>query len=949
MRTGLAFGSPEENDLYQRAEGDRRSGSHTEAYRTFERLLEMRLSGDCFGTAADRVLVERVADLAVLFGEDDAAEGYLGVLEGLYRDGGLSLGSDYAALKLLHFRLQTERRVSFPRDFESLSARFPGMETLEDRPPELWEAGLPAESKADFGLVVLGQFYLVLGSWFLCEGEYPPALRLLSRGVECVENRTETLARSVLSVLRSLEARALMESGDLTGARDRLRANPPGEETLPADRIAWRETLSRLDFLQGRYGDARKGLDAVVEFARNGGFPRGEIAARLNRAGILVLLNRTADAERDLDEVSGLQARFRDVGPVLRVQWCYRAVAARRRGSARSRIASVLEMQSGAAIPESEIPEAASADDNDDAVVPVGSPEQSPDFLSFFEDRLLESEWNLAESRFRRARLLLNLCRDTFSGVDSELVRVRMDLLDGTLMWYEGRIVECLAALRAVRPRLEALDLLPDLWQLLRVLGWVHRVRPDLPGLPGLRESERDVRARLEASFDDPAERAVWRINKWRETEEDLWEDLRGLEEVQCRAEECSWPRRWLRRRRLSRQLGDLYLRTEELRRAAFPMPEWSPPVALEDLRPPRRAVVLRYFLFPDQIRVLVSDRRRTRQRVFPVSRLVVREKVAAWHGLCRQLAEDPTSPGAGALSASLKRLADELGEILGLSAVLAELSMAPKYLLIAADDVLNGLPFAAVRVGGRYLVEDYIVGMVAPAQADSSPSVRPDRGLVVVASGGAEETADFPEIDPLEGARREGELLRGLFPQATILDRAEADVRHLSRELPQARWVHFAGHGFFSVEDLDRIGLVLTPDRRTVEIFSIRTVLELDGRGVEHVTLSGCWLADNYVLPGREVVSVPLALLSRGVGSVLASLWALDDEAGTAWMEAWYRRMLGTRTPRLDAVAAVQRDFLSGRMAISGIDTREPIYWAGLQLYGRLDRLGPGRSILQK
>jgi CHAT domain-containing protein len=107
----------------------------------------------------------------------------------------------------------------------------------------------------------------------------------------------------------------------------------------------------------------------------------------------------------------------------------------------------------------------------------------------------------------------------------------------------------------------------------------------------------------------------------------------------------------------------------------------------------------------------------------------------------------------------------------------------------------------------------------------------------------------------------------------------------------------------------------------------------------LKHVTLSACWTADTFVLPGRQVISLPETLYRAGVRSVLASLWPVDDAIAVALMGRFYDYL--DIHPRDEALRRAQLDCIRGKLfADSDPFTSHPVAWAGFTLTGDPGRL---------
>jgi CHAT domain-containing protein len=93
-------------------------------------------------------------------------------------------------------------------------------------------------------------------------------------------------------------------------------------------------------------------------------------------------------------------------------------------------------------------------------------------------------------------------------------------------------------------------------------------------------------------------------------------------------------------------------------------------------------------------------------------------------------------------------------------------------------------------------------------------------------------------------------------------------------------------------------------------------------------MVLAACWLSSTLFLPGNELVGLPAGLMRAGVGTVIASLWEVDDEANFQFMTRFYE--LARQRGAVWALREVQREWAqrSDTWAL-------PFYWASYVLYG--------------
>jgi CHAT domain-containing protein len=162
----------------------------------------------------------------------------------------------------------------------------------------------------------------------------------------------------------------------------------------------------------------------------------------------------------------------------------------------------------------------------------------------------------------------------------------------------------------------------------------------------------------------------------------------------------------------------------------------------------------------------------------------------------------------------------------------------------------------------------------------------------------------------------------------------AAPDKAAVLAALPRAAVAHLACHGLFKSDQPAESGVVLRPTR-VPDVLSVKELSGLDLTGLRHVTLSACWSADHFILPGRWVISLPETFARAGASSVLGCLWVVDDRVGTAFMAQFYRRLDGL--PRAEALRRTQLACLRGELQVADApDTTTPVFWAGYQLYGR-------------
>ncbi len=224
-------------------------------------------------------------------------------------------------------------------------------------------------------------------------------------------------------------------------------------------------------------------------------------------------------------------------------------------------------------------------------------------------------------------------------------------------------------------------------------------------------------------------------------------------------------------------------------------------------------------------------------------------------------------------------------------------------------------------------------------------------------------------EVDEIEALWREKAAAEeGEAGQVLKLTGAGADKETFKRTVAGHRVVHLATHGFFA-EDLcpsalDRArgagargnrnpeapgigdnpllltGLALAganrreTARRASEdgILTAEEIASLDLSGVEWAVLSACETGIGKVQVGEGVLGLRRAFEVAGAGTLILSLWSVEDQAAREWMKDLYEERLGGRTTA-EAVREASLKVIGSRRK-AGRSTH-PAYWGAFVATG--------------
>jgi CHAT domain-containing protein len=331
--------------------------------------------------------------------------------------------------------------------------------------------------------------------------------------------------------------------------------------------------------------------------------------------------------------------------------------------------------------------------------------------------------------------------------------------------------------------------------------------------------------------------------------------------------------------------------------------------------------------------------------------------------------------------------------------------------IVVIPDGAFAAFPWAALQTptSGRYIIEDGYavatalssahVAQLLSTKRQPAPGVALLVGDVNYGRGRATETRAIfvggvnilqsGKWGALSGSKREIDAIRRMRPNGSktvILRGKAANERATESAMRDARYIHFATHGYFDAEPLLpdeddqaipgvapnsgfrvrssrnpllRSGLVLAGanetgrfEKGTVRIADgILTAEELtwlDLSGAEMVVLSACETALGSVVRGEGAFGLERAFLLAGARTVVDGLWKVDDATTATLMTKFYESLWTRNLSKIAALREAQLQILNrgavvsseSRVkrpaSISGTPSRtEPYYWAAFTLAG--------------
>lgn len=899
-----------------RAAEELRLNGNVEAARAIYTAAAVSRIASVRGSAAalthhDLLILEQLAALAAASGDAACAIDVLRIVANAADAHGDAGRGDLARLKLVHLLISDARFYDVRVVLDELADRIGSVESLKVSAEGLRDFESSLRWPAADADRLLPWLYLELGRFIAAFGMPATALALARRGRAAAALAAAADTRQMTAPLDLLMASSHLELGDATAATALLADLIIDARVHPAWALQSLELRGRCAFLRG---DLRRAIDdfsAAANVAAQSGLVRAAAVARVNLAELRIALNQTAGAEQLLREVNSLIERGADSILDARIA-SLRARIERGSGIRESSLQPAVVLQQ-AEMPSNDVPS---------AVAGTRSARET-DFLGWFDRRAARLRTSLHGPDARR--LLAEIQQD-FGASESLLVRARIEVLEAMVLLAE----QCGQRACETNQRLEEL--------LVRSIEFFSRMELDYEsyeahrllvvhlrssGVGSARIDPLVTRAQeLLAGLSDgltPTERAQFLLDKWSQDEETLAlainDAVYRLQRTRLRIQ------RWMFTLRETHRLLDRAFDVRTSLANATTGAKTAPsavPLLRRIALVPRDRVTLVFLVLPENVVVFRLGWFDAQFVVAKITRIEVRALVRRWHEAVTALSDEDPSEIAKTLMARL-----ELGPLLNLPPRVRALT-------ICADDALHGFPFAALRVGGRYLVERFAVSVAHEPFARSGP---PADGRGVCAIAVDEAMAGFIA---LPGTKEQLAHLQSFAARngitVDLLHNEQLDVQCVLERMKRARVLHVSCHGVFSPDRPQETGLVMMNAGGEPRILTLNEVAATDLSLVEHATLAACWGADNYVLPGRWIVSLPEVMRRAGVRSVLASLWEVDDTRVTAFLRRFYDQ--SATLARDEALRAVQLDCLRDP------DGRDVLWWAGFQLYGETRRM---------
>ncbi|MBW4629528.1 MAG: CHAT domain-containing protein [Brasilonema octagenarum HA4186-MV1] len=242
-------------------------------------------------------------------------------------------------------------------------------------------------------------------------------------------------------------------------------------------------------------------------------------------------------------------------------------------------------------------------------------------------------------------------------------------------------------------------------------------------------------------------------------------------------------------------------------------------------------------------------------------------------------------------------------------------------------------VPFPALQdASGKYLIEQHTI-LTAPSiqvleltRQHQQQVQKMELQDVLVVGNPTMPLFKSHQLSPLPGAEQEAKQIAPLLNTKAFIGDKATKVAIIER-MPTAGIIHLATHGLFNDVDESKIpgAIALTPLGTDDGWLTATEIMNLQMPKAELVVLSACNTGQGR-LTGDGVIGLSRSFISKGVPSVIVSLWAISDDSTAFLMTQFYQNL----QQKLDKATALRKAMLATKQKYAS-----PLQWAAFTLIG--------------
>jgi len=924
-------------EAFHEIEKQRSEGNLLQAIHGYKALLLYRLklmnsdSSQRFNSH-DAIVIERLGDLSWLFGWAEISNQLFESLQKISSQVNNHYFTFYIILKRVSLKIDLGNLESA---FVLLQELFPyigGIEEVSFNNLDQWNAqiNIPVHNKLQENLLRVRLYYL-FGSILIRLGQYQESIASYKYASKIAKTDSHPMIVSLEIPINLNMGRAYLEFGDLKNTKEILDLTSNYHTNL-VNRVNYLELHSKYHMMMGNFGGAKRSLEEIVEICRRKQLAKAHINALCNLSNNCIFLNQVTVAENLLEKAKEIATQIDENSNLGKINILSKL--AQQRASPilpEVSIVSSFTTKSKYSTPtQPTLPH--------DKLYNLSDFTQTDYFLSYFEDKALVFRYLLGNTDFEYAKTYLGELKMIFQSTDSKLIKNRLDLLQLLLAYYKDSDKVNYEYVESIKNYFIEQNLIPELWGLQRFQSWIEK---DLNQVQHLKQHNQILLNQLAQSLES-SEQSIYLLNKWTGEEEYLSSQMNELLRLDQLSKQKKMLYRPFQKIRFLKELDKLLFELNSYKhsltskvfkdnRSKFDFyknrTNWLKRLFKSD----REKMEIHFLILPDRALVVYSGFLFLKYDFLSISRIEIRKRVKI---INEGITKISNSRGIDwkkkfdvkALTVKVQKEIDAIASNFNLLNNVNKFPNRITKIAFYLDDALNGIPFAFVKNGQKLLLESFAMSINT-----SRPKVTTKRKINIALLIGL--SYRNTKYKYLSGVSKEIELIKETLQQDGILikkiEEEDASKQNILALSQTTDLLHIACHGIFSAQTPDESGLILSNGDR----LNLRDIwLSTHFSNIQHVTLSSCWAADNFILPNRWILSLPETFIRCGVKSVLACFWEVSDEVAVVFMKKFYEYMIHC-SPEV-ALQKVQLLALNNELKLSGMDTRNPFYWAGFNIF---------------
>ncbi len=199
------------------------------------------------------------------------------------------------------------------------------------------------------------------------------------------------------------------------------------------------------------------------------------------------------------------------------------------------------------------------------------------------------------------------------------------------------------------------------------------------------------------------------------------------------------------------------------------------------------------------------------------------------------------------------------------------------------------------------------------------------------------------PDLKPLFYNATEVQNIARILPNKRTFLAAAAQRTKFEQYANQTQILHLATHGMANAIRSDFAYLAFTSSDSIPSLLYTQRLYGMQLDALELVVLSACETGLGEAQPGEGIISLAHAFTYAGAGSIITTLWSIDDQKTADIMLLFYKNLKKGKTKDA-ALRQARLDYLETYKSTYA----HPFYWAAFVPLGNMDSLSLGRPIWQ-